>query len=113
MKVILILYCLIIGIVAGMDTAADPNGQPLKNIVTIVAMGITIAGIFLKRKHLLLAIPIYAIFYLAFAAARTSNMAAAMGQAAGMIIPLALVYSNYRTLSQGSAARSSAEQKSV
>ena len=99
-RIVLIIYCLVIGGVSILDTVADPGRQPIKNIVTAMAMTLTIAGIFSKKKELLLAIPVYSVFYLAFAASTAHNVATAVGQCLGMVVPLSLVFSAYRGMTK-------------
>lgn len=107
-KVVLIIYCFLIGGVSLIDFVADPSGQPLKNGVTIVTMAITLAGIFLKKKELLFIMPAYAIFYAGFSLAKTGNIYYALGQVAGLSIPLILVYLTYKSLKNSQSTTSNA-----
>lgn len=95
-KVILIVYCVFIGGVALLDFVAQPYGQPLKNVATVITMVTTLAGIFLKRKEFLFVMPAYTIFYAGFAAAEAGNISAAIGTIAGLSLPLVLVYLNFK-----------------
>jgi hypothetical protein len=98
-KALLFIYCSLIGGVASLDLFVDPNHQPLKDIATVVAMSCSLVGIFKKKKELLLAIPIYALFFMASEAAVTKNIYFAIGESVGMLFPLAMFYFNYRSLS--------------
>jgi len=95
-KAALVIYCSLILAVATFDTLADPERQPVKNLIAIIIAGLTITGVLKKKQKLLLALPIQSGISLIVTAANTSNVAVIVGQAVGSLVPLLLVYAVYK-----------------
>lgn len=89
-KWLLVVYCSIISLVAAFDLLVDPTRQPMRNIALIVCMTITLVGIFTRRRDLILALPILALFQAAYTAASTGNLAYALGALGAMLLPALL-----------------------
>ena len=96
-KIILIGYCILIGATSTLDIIAQPDHQPLKNILTAIVMIIILIGVFKKIKILLFSI-VFLILFMFLEHANSNNASASLALIIGSLLPLGLVYWNYINL---------------
>jgi hypothetical protein len=96
----LIGYCLAIIGSSLLDSIAGPSRESLINGVTILTMATVLTSIFLRKRTLLIIMPIYAVFYTGYSLAKTGSFFYATGQVVGLSLPLLLAYFIYRSMEE-------------
>lgn len=87
-----------IGLVATIDLIADPNRQPVKNIISIVLIALTNIGILKSNKTLMKAFPIAVLINFVFSAIKTNNTPGVIGSVLGTALIIFIWYRIYRTV---------------
>ncbi len=96
--ILLLVYSGILFSIALFDLIASPERQPIKDMVTMVAMSLAFLGVLQKKKEFLFSIPLLVVFNLAFEAISTQNPVVAFGSLMGSSIPLVLGYLVYKDI---------------